>query len=309
MFDEKKSPFLEAGVPAGILQKIPSSMQWQQKHASATDDDLDGVHLLHCQGNWTQAETNPKLLEELLDKEIEAGWVSPFHGDADAASAHWPQGTAIGKLNIVAADGKDPRLVLDSTVCNANTLCKVPERVSLPTALDVQRTFQHHDPFGAFAGLSLDFKAARKSVKVSAHEHGCLLFKVQQRIYHYIVCHFGAKFSAYWWQRVGSQITRVLHALLSKFSHKAWLCVDDLLAVLARASWEDQVILITCLLSALHAPISWCKAQLGNSITWCGWTFHLDLDSLHLVQSKLDKLRDQLYQCGPRAPASTSGHT
>ena len=143
-------------------------------------------------------------------------------------------------------------------------------------------------------GLALDFKAAHKSVKVSAAEHGCLLFKVEQRLYHYVVCHFGAKFSAHWWQRVGSQITRVLHALLSQHSHEAWLYVDDLLATLARSSWEDQVVLITCLLAALHAPISWRKAQLGDIITWCGWTFHLDLECLHLVQAKLAKLRDQL---------------
>ena len=224
-------------------------MQWQQKHASGSDDDLDGIHLLHCQGNWTQAQSNPQLLAELLRKEMESGWVEQFHGNEDAASARWPQGTAIGKLNIVTADGKEPRLVLDSTICNANTLCNVPERVSWPTALDVQRTFQHRDAFGAFIGLSLDFKAAHKSVKVSAAEHGCLLFKVEQRLYHYVVCHFGAKFSAYWWQRVGSQIMRIFHALLSTRSHKAWLYVDDLLAMLARSSWEDQVVLITCLLA------------------------------------------------------------
>ena len=64
--------------------------------------------------------------------------------------------------------------------------------------------------------------------------------------------------------------------------------------MLARSSWEDQAVLIVCLLAALHAPISWRKAQLGNSITWCGWTFHLDLEWLHLVESKLAKLRQQL---------------
>ena len=175
-------------------------------------------------------------------------------------------------------DGEEPRLVLDSSVCNANTLCTVPERVSLPSALDVQRTFQRNDAYGANPSRSQRMR----------------LFRVEERLYHYTVCHFGAKFSAYWWQRVASQITRILHALLSKHGHKAWLCVDDLLAMLARSSWEDQVVLITCLLSALHAPISWRKAQLGNVITWCGWTFHLDLECLHLVQAKLAKLRDQL---------------
>ena len=31
---------------------------------------------------------------------------------------------AIGKLNLVFAEGKEPRLVLDSSVCNANQLCR-----------------------------------------------------------------------------------------------------------------------------------------------------------------------------------------
>ena len=64
--DTALTSFLEQGVPAGILQDIPSSMQWQQRDVSLAEEDLDGIHLLHCQGNWTQAENNPVLLAELL---------------------------------------------------------------------------------------------------------------------------------------------------------------------------------------------------------------------------------------------------
>ena len=154
------------------------------------------------------------------------------------AARQWPEGTAIGKLNIVSAERKDPRLVLDSTICNANPLCKVPERVSLPTALDVQRTFLQGDRRGNFIGMSLDFKAAHKCVKVRRKEP-CLLFRVEAQLYHYTVCHFGAKFSAYWWQRVGGQLLRIAHALLQQHGHKAWLYVDDLLARLI-------ILLIVC---------------------------------------------------------------
>ena len=106
------------------------------------------AHLLHCQGSWTQAEHNPDVLQALLQQELQAGWIRSFTGDSKAAQAHWAEGTATGKLNIVMAEGKGPRLALDSTVCNANTLRKVPERVQLPTALDAQRTFQCTDKFG-----------------------------------------------------------------------------------------------------------------------------------------------------------------
>ena len=52
--------------------------------------------------------------------------------------------------------------------------------------------------------------------------------------------------------------------------------------------------LLTFFISAINAPISWKKAQLGHRITWCGWTFHLDIEALRLVEGKLAKLRDQL---------------
>ncbi|CAE7709675.1 unnamed protein product, partial [Symbiodinium necroappetens] len=54
---------LEEGVSTGIFEPIPSSMQWVQQQHPIDDADLDGMHLLHCQGNWTQAEKNPQLLD------------------------------------------------------------------------------------------------------------------------------------------------------------------------------------------------------------------------------------------------------
>ena len=292
--DGNLGTLMQEGVPAGILQPIPSSMQWQQRQQNLQGDDLDDTHLLRCQGNWTQASKNPELLQQLLSQEIEHGWVKPFAGDRAAVSRTWPEGSAIGKLNIVTAEGKELRLVLDDSICNANQACIVPEKVSLPSNLDVHRTFSHEDTFGRWIAFSLHFKAAHKSIKVHPSEHGCLLFEVAGKLYHYIVCHFGAKFSAYWWQRAGAQMLRITHALLSTFSHRAWLYVDDLLALLCRHSMPQQVTLITFFLSAINAPMSWRKAQLGHVVTWCGWTLHTDLEASHLAIGKLSKLQEQL---------------
>ena len=86
--DHNLHSMLASGVPAGILQEIPSSFQWQQRQQSLQDDDLDGVYLLHCQGNWTKTKQDPALLQQLLHKEIQCGWVTPFQGTAkDAAKA------------------------------------------------------------------------------------------------------------------------------------------------------------------------------------------------------------------------------
>ena len=111
-----------------------------------------------------------------------------------------------------------------------------------------------------------------------------------------MVCHFGARFSAYWWQRVGALLLRLLHRLLASEPHKAWLYVDDLLLSLLHSRAPQQLAFVVAYLSLVGAPISWKKAAFGPSITWCGWQFCFRTETVCLAQPKLDKLRAQLLQ-------------
>ena len=194
---------------SGIFEELPTSHQWQQRPHDLVDDSLDDIQLVHCTGNWTQAEKDPALLQALVEKETEAGQVKALQGGREAAAAPWPQRTAT------------PRLALDSTICNANTLCRIPERVSLPSAMEVMRSFQEGDPFSAWQGIALDFKAAHKTAKIHPDEQGTVVFEINDCMFHYTVCHFGAKFSAYWWARVGGLFTRLLHSLAGHLRHRA----------------------------------------------------------------------------------------
>ena len=157
------------------------------------------------------------------------------------------------------AEGRDPRLVLDSSICGLNPAVHLPEHVALPTASDVQRSFLAEDCYASLIALSLDFKAAHKCCKVKPSDQGTLLFRVGGKLYYYTVCHFGARFSAYWWQRTGGLILRCIHALLCNHPHRAWLYVDDLLALLRKGESAEAAALIVAMLAALHAPISWKK--------------------------------------------------
>ncbi|CAE7730100.1 unnamed protein product, partial [Symbiodinium sp. KB8] len=277
---------LDQGVPTGAFEPLPSSGQWAQApHSIDASTDLQGPHLEHCRGNWTAAEQSPELLAQLIQQEVEKGFVKCFEGTEEDAALQWPKGTAIGKLNVVIAEGRDPRLVLDNTVCGLNPAVHIPERVALPTASDVQRTFLAEDCYAQQTALSIDFKAAHKCNKVHPSEHGTLLFRQGTALYYYTVCHFGARFSAYWWQRTGGLILRSMHALLGRYPHKAWLYVDDLLCVLRTAQSEQGAALIIALLAALHAPISWKKAQFSTSVTW---------EQLHALQRKSKIPRKEL---------------
>ena len=236
------------------------------------------------------AEDEPETVQGLLLKEIANNWIVETSLSIADARKKWPLGIAVGKLNVVFAEGKEPRLVLDSTVCQVNTRCHLPERLSLPMASDLALSTQPEDTPGAFIGASVDFKAAHKQVQVRPEEHGLLLFAFQGKLYRYRVCHFGGRFSAFWWQRTGAFLLRQVHGLLAWKPHKAFLFVDDLLCALVRDSAPDMFALVVLFFCAVAAPISWKKVQFQDSLVWCGWEINFSHDTIQLMSSKLAKL-------------------
>ena len=293
---------LEQGVPTGVITPLPSSHQWPR--ANEPSEQTDATQLDMCEGNWKAAEEHPEEVRALINKEMEQGWVIKTDMTLEQAKAHWPKGTALGKLNLVLAEGRDPRLVLDSTICGVNPKCHLPERVALPMASDVCLATQPSDEHGAFTGASVDFKAAHKQVQIRPDEHGLLLFAFENKLYYYRVCHFGARFSAYWWQRVGAFLLRQIHHLLSHTPHKAWLYVDDLLTALWRPQAPAALTLIVIFLQAINAPISWKKAQFQDAITWCGWEVNFRLDTIQLTQAKIAKCISQMQDLLDKPKAS-----
>ena len=169
-FSPHASPFSHAsvhkmtpGVPTGVFEPIASSHQWPAVEAQHAQHPLDTC-LKKFDSNWKNAEAQPELLQRFIEEEMAQGWVIEIPGGEQEARAQWPKGIAIGKLNVVQAEGKDPRMVLESSVCNVNPRCTLPERVCLPTSADVS----HH------------LQASGPEPPIRLH-----------------VCHFGARFSAY----------------------------------------------------------------------------------------------------------------
>ena len=169
-------------------------------------------------------------------------------------------------------------------------------------ASDLALSTQPEDTPGAFIGASIDFKAAHKQVQVRPEEHGLLLFAFQGKLYHYRVCHFGGRFSAFWWQRTGAFLLCQVHGLLAWKPHKAVLFVDDLLCALFRDSAPDMFALVVLFFCAIAAPISWKKAQFQDSLVWCGWEINFSHDTIQLVSAKLTKL-DALIKAAVHRPA------
>ena len=218
--DRKLPSILKDGVPTGVLQPIPASGVWR----TAKDQPLPEVDLAECTSNWKSADDDVESAMALVQDDIRDGFVRQFEGSLEDAKKRWPAGVAVGKLGIAHAPGRAPRLIMDSTVAGVNPAAVIEEKVFLPSIRDVVDTTDPADP--PALGFSMDVSKAHKRVLVKEDQWGLLLFGLSGKLYHYISCHFGATFSAYWWGRVGSALHRLLHFLLWAW-HVGLLYVDD----------------------------------------------------------------------------------
>ena len=183
--------------------------------------------------------------------------------------------------------------MLDSTVPNVNHRARILEKVENPSLLSVKGSLQGYSNISDLVAFSLDVKAAHKRVRIHPDEQGLLLFRHAEKLYGYRVCHFGAKFSAYWWARVGACLHRACHQLLF-VEHMGYLFVDDWLWNFDSGAAPLLASTLLIFLCALGVPLSWHKLEFGVAVRWIGWDLAFDLGTVAIPQDKLQRLRSFL---------------
>lgn len=178
--------------------------------------------LVTLDGNWKSADAGPAETFELINKDIAEGFVHEFAGTMQEAERRWPGRIAKGKLGVARDEGKKPWLALDPTIAWVNPASKRAEATEKPSALDAASADVGDDDLG----LIVHVKSAHKQIRLREWEYGLVMFQFLHILYHYVVCHFGASFSDYWWARMGAFIHRLLHRVII-FRHAGHLFVDD----------------------------------------------------------------------------------
>ena len=186
-------------------------------------------------------------------------------------------------------ENRDPRLVVDSSICGTNSSCFVREHQALPTAKDILQTFPLRDNEHELGGFSIDVKAAHKRVVIKDSERGLLGFSHDGQLYFYRVAPFGAIFSADWWGHIGAFLVRFLH-LAKYIKHALWLYVDNFLMSQRVDVLPLTAAYISILLQLFALPISWKKCILAKEVTWIGWCFNFSLGTASLDPQKRSKL-------------------
>ncbi|CAE7257787.1 LRRC45 [Symbiodinium sp. CCMP2456] len=125
---------LVEGVPLGVDEAMPSCPALFPPSAPVSPK----VPLQHCESAWGSALSDPQTVDSLLDSEIREGWVQPVPGGLAALKANYSR-SAVGKLGLVKAPDRDPRLVVDSSVSGVTDHTSLPNKSANPTISGLRR--------------------------------------------------------------------------------------------------------------------------------------------------------------------------
>ena len=279
---------LISGVPTGILSPIPPSGVWE---VNCVDDNTwDCSELVVHHHPWQSALEDVELTKSLLMQDVKAGFAYILEGGEAAARAKWGPHVAAGKLGVVVAPPRKPRLIGDASVSGANAACRISEKVRLPRLSGVQQFLSLESAAGlSWVAFSFDVASAHKQVLIREEEQGLASFVLDGVWYTYRSCYFGAKFSAFWWARTGAWLVRMLHRWIF-IKHGLWLYVDDGFILLPKNVAPLIATEILLFLGALGVPLSWRKLSLAPELVWIGWRFSLTLCHAELPEDKKTRL-------------------
>jgi hypothetical protein len=289
--DCKLMNILEEGVPLGIEEPIQPSGVWRPK---AAGEEIAEEDLFVHESPWPSGLKDPHLLWELVQEDIQQGFLVALPGGKAEAECRWPGKIAAGKLGIVQVDGHAARLVGDSSISGTNGRSVILEKTEHPTLHGVSE-FVSANTQEEYCAFSLDFNAAHKRIKIRPTDQGYNIFVVPDPTsgellwYYYKVCHFGGRWSGYWWSRAGASLIRLIHRFIF-IHHYLAIYVDDILGLVPAKASSLLALLVILLMAALNAPLSWHKLALSPQIAWIGWDLDFSMCVAKIPRDKQLKL-------------------
>ena len=150
---------LDEGIPSGAFSPLLPVGLWEANNLPQENPPA----LQTCQDNWSSANQDPSITRPLVQQ---AGFIEEIPSIQEA-ERRWPKGIALGKLGVVCADSRNPRLVLDSTICGMNGRCHLPEKQRHPNLRHVSFFLSTCPPLQEeWQGASIDIKAAHKRMLI-----------------------------------------------------------------------------------------------------------------------------------------------
>ena len=280
---------LRKGIPTGVNKPIePCSLYEVEERGCKLRECDEDIRI--CLENWKSADDNVDKVEALLREEIRQGWVERWDGDLHDAQKRWGDKVAVGKLALISTHGKDDRLIGDSSAPGVSGRARFPNRMRHPKPSDVEEALTRcAEQGGDWAAITVDVKAAHKTMRVSEEDAGLCFFRIAGVLYRYLTCHFGASYSAFWWGRVSGALIRLLHLFFGA-GHSAMTYVDDTLVLVRAHTALSVASLVALFMTMVGVPLSWHKFKIGTRICFIGFVIGLGQFTLGLETEKLEKI-------------------
>ena len=169
---------LKSGVRLGVNHNLSPSPAWPARPLTTTHDEP----LLECSSAWKSAIDHHDLVEELVAAEVADGFVAPVPGGLAVLRQQYDQ-VAVGKLGVVLAEGRSPRLVVDSSVSNVTANTCIPNHMLLPKISDLMDSAPRDVAREQLIQLTLDVSKAHRRILIHPDDRGLLCFHVGGRLY------------------------------------------------------------------------------------------------------------------------------
>ena len=272
------------GVPLGVNYRLkPCPVM-----APGLPPDPNPRPLQCCTSAWQSALSEPATVDTLLREEVEEGWIREVPGGVAALRDQYAH-CAVGKLGLVQAPGRAPRLVVDSSVSAVTENTTLPNRSCNPTLSHLRRCLPLSPAQEELCALVLDVSKAHRRIKIRPEDQGLLCFHHRDKLYQCLTLNFGARASSYYWSRTAGLLCRLLRRLLF-VNHALMIYVDDLLCLLRKCASPLLSAFIVILLLVLQVPMSWHKASLSSQPVWIGWRIDLLTGAVQMESAKQHRL-------------------
>ncbi len=300
------------GVRIGVSHRLPRtpavySRKRKWRLEGQADPDFDVAAERQSLGstwrdNYEAAIVHDKAILQQLEDAVRRDMAIRL--TVEEASFHFPSLT-VNSLNAVAkldeaGSVSSVRLVLDGTHgVVVNRAIRQRDQDRCPVASDVRRVQREQALTGPALGLALDVREAHRLPRVHPLDwthQGCRS-SLSSDLFVFTVGCFGISTAAYWWSRMGGALVRAAH-LLAQPSDQLWLLLmaDDLKCESTAEQPHVPIVFVILLLVVLGVPLSWHKAQGGETIKWIGYEVHLGQLALGITQRRADWCVDFLLQ-------------
>lgn len=181
---------LVKGVPLGVNETLTPSPA-RPVHAGTV---ASPEPLLECSDSWKSAQDHPNVVAQLIEEELHAGFIELVPGGLQELHSRYDR-TAVGKLGVVIAEGRSPRLVVDSSISNVTANTIIPNHMMLPRISDVMECAQMQMAQQQMTQLTLDVAKAHRRILMDPKDGGMLCFHANGKLYRCVTLNFGARAS------------------------------------------------------------------------------------------------------------------